>query len=111
MPSKELVSATTVPLVLALLAERESYGYALIKRVRELSDAHLQWTEGMLYPVLRWMEENDLIASEWREVEGRQRKYYRLRPKGRTVLARERAEWLAVHQTFDKLWNNRPHST
>ena len=49
---KDLVAASATPLVLAILAEGDSYGYAIIKRVAELSGGHLQWTDGMLYPVL-----------------------------------------------------------
>ena len=79
MLSKELVAASTKPLLLALLAERESYGYELIQRVKELSDEEIEWTEGMLYPVLHRLEEEGLIESEWRDAEsGRQRRYYRL---------------------------------
>ena len=50
MLSKELVAASTVPLVLSVLTEGENYGYALIQRVRELSGGRIEWTEGMLYP-------------------------------------------------------------
>ena len=49
---KDLVAASATPLVLAILAEGESYGYAILKRVRELSDGELEWTDGMLYPLL-----------------------------------------------------------
>jgi hypothetical protein len=49
MLSKELVAASTKPLVLAILAQGESYGYELIRRVRELSGDRIQWSEGMLY--------------------------------------------------------------
>ena len=82
MLSKELIAASTVPLVLSVLTEGESYGYALIQRVREVSGGKIEWTEGMLYPVLHWMEKEELIESEWREGEsGRKRKYYRLSRK------------------------------
>lgn len=64
MLSKELVAASTVPLVLSILAEGEDYGYALIQRVRDLSAGKIEWTEGMVYPVLHWMEAQDLIESE-----------------------------------------------
>ena len=74
MLSKELVAASTVPLVLSVLEEGESYGYALIQRVRDLSGDQIQWTEGMLYPVLHWMEKEKLIESEWQEADsGRKR--------------------------------------
>jgi PadR family transcriptional regulator, regulatory protein PadR len=105
MLSKELVAASTVPLVLSVLTEGESYGYALIQRVRELSGGKIEWTEGMLYPVLHWMEREKLIESEWREAEtGRKRKYYRLRKEGRKELEHERERWMTVHETFSLLW-------
>jgi DNA-binding PadR family transcriptional regulator len=66
MLSKELVAASTVPLVLSVLTEGENYGYALIQRVVELSDGKIAWTEGMLYPVLHWMEEQKMLESEWK---------------------------------------------
>jgi PadR family transcriptional regulator, regulatory protein PadR len=105
MLAKELVAASTVPLVLSVLTEGENYGYALIQRVRELSCGKIEWTEGMLYPVLHWMEKEDLIESEWRESEtGRKRKYYRLRKEGHKALQEEQQQWLAVHETLAKLW-------
>ena len=110
--SKELVAASTVPLVLSVLAEGENYGYALIQRVRELSDDRIQWTEGMLYPVLHWMEEQGFIESEWRASEsGRQRKYYRLVKNGRKALKAEKEDWMSVHETLAKLWKTQTHLT
>jgi PadR family transcriptional regulator, regulatory protein PadR len=110
--SKELVAASTVPLVLSVLAESESYGYALIQRVRELSAGNIVWTEGMLYPVLHWMEDQGLVESEWKESEsGRKRKYYRLRQDGRKALETEKNQWLAVHTTLTRLWKMQPRLT
>jgi PadR family transcriptional regulator PadR len=112
MLTKELVAASTVPLVLSVLTEGESYGYALIQRVRELSGGRIEWTEGMLYPVLHWMEKEKLIESEWREAEtGRKRKYYRLRREGRKALHEEKERWLTVHDTLTKLWKPQLRST
>ncbi len=112
MLSKELVAASTVPLVLSVLTDGESYGYALIQRVRDLSGGRIEWTEGMLYPVLHWMEKEHLIESEWREAEtGRRRKYYRLRKEGRKELQMEKERWMSVHETLTKLWRTYPRST
>ena len=109
MLTKELVAASTVPLVLSVLTEGESYGYALIQRVRELSGGQIEWTEGMLYPVLHWMEKEGLIESQWREAEtGRKRKYYRLRKAGRKALQAEKTQWLTVHETLTRLWKRQP---
>lgn len=111
MLSKELVAASTVPLVLSILAEGENYGYALIRRVGELSGGRIEWTEGMLYPVLHWMEEQGLIESEWKQGDsGRKRKYYQLRKPGRTALAAEKTQWLTVHDTLTKLWKPQTRS-
>ena len=102
---KDLVAASATPLVLAILAEGESYGYAIIKRVGELSKGHLQWTDGMLYPVLHRLERHGLIASQWRSSEtGRRRKYYRLTEEGRTELEAERKRWQTVDATLNRIW-------
>ena len=113
MLAKELIAASTVPLVLSTLTKGECYGYALIQQVRELSGGKIQWTEGMLYPVLHWMEREGLIEAEWREAEtGRKRKYYRLRKEGREALQVEKQQWLTVHDTLAKLWKQpRPRLT
>jgi len=112
MLTKELVAASTVPLVLSVLTRGESYGYELIQRVRELSGGRIEWTEGILYPVLHWMEDEDLIEAEWREAEtGRKRKYYRLRKEGRKALQDEQQQWLTVHETLTKLWKTQPRLT
>jgi PadR family transcriptional regulator PadR len=110
--SKELVAASTTPLVLSILSDRENYGYALMQRVHELSGGDVQWSEGMLYPVLHWMEKEKLIESEWRGAEsGHRRKYYRLRPQGRRALNKEKDRWMAVHNLLIKLWKPQPRLT
>jgi DNA-binding PadR family transcriptional regulator len=112
MLSKELVAASTVPLVLSVLADGENYGYALIQQVRELSGGQIVWTEGMLYPVLHWMEDQGLVTSEWKEGDaGRRRKYYRLCKTGRKALQAEKSQWLMVHSTLSKLWKTHPNLT
>jgi PadR family transcriptional regulator, regulatory protein PadR len=102
---KDLVAASATPLVLAILAEGESYGYAIIKRVGELSHGHVQWTDGMLYPVLHRLERNGLVAAKWASSEsGRRRKYYRLTKDGRAQLEAERKRWQIVDATLHRVW-------
>jgi PadR family transcriptional regulator PadR len=102
---KDLVAASATPLVLGILAESESYGYAIIKRVGELSNGQVQWTDGMLYPVLHRLERHGLVASRWRSAEsGRRRKYYRLTKEGRTQLEAERKRWQVVDATLNRIW-------
>lgn len=103
--TKDLVAASAVPLVLSLLEEGESYGYAIIQRVRSLSDGEIEWTDGMLYPVLHRLEEQGFITSRWQESEaGRKRKYYSLKMAGRKALREQKEQWLLVHATLGKLW-------
>ena len=103
--NKDLVAASSTPLVLAILAEGDSYGYAILKRVRELSGGELEWTDGMLYPVLHRLERSGLIESRWESAEsGRRRKYYRITGAGREQLADERRQWRTVDEALDKIW-------
>jgi PadR family transcriptional regulator, regulatory protein PadR len=103
--SKDLVAASATPLVLAILAEGDSYGYAIIKRVTELSGGRLQWTDGMLYPVLHRLERQGYVASKWSTSEtGRKRKYYRITKAGQALLAAQRRQWQAVDDTLRGVW-------
>ena len=103
--NKDLVAASATPLVLAILAEGDSYGYAIIKRVAELSGGQLQWTDGMLYPVLHRLERLGHVAAEWSTSEnGRKRKYYRITEDGRAQLAVQRRQWEVVDETLRGIW-------
>lgn len=111
MISRELVAASSRPIVLSILAEQPSYGYAIIQRVRELSHEAIEWTDGMLYPVLHRLEKEGHIESEWvRGETGRERKYYRLTESGRKQKQTEQAQWLKVHNTMARLWKIKPAS-
>lgn len=104
--NKDLVAASSTPLVLAILAEGDSYGYAILKRVRELSGGHMAWTDGMLYPVLHRLERLGYIEATWAAPEsGRRRKYYRMTARGRAQLAEERRQWQAVDATLRGIWS------
>ena len=103
--NNDLSAASSTPLVLAILAEGDSYGYAILQRVRELSGGRLAWTDGMLYPVLHRLERLGHIAARWEVAEsGRRRKYYRITAQGRAQLAEERRQWQAVDATLRGLW-------
>jgi PadR family transcriptional regulator len=105
MLTKELVAASTEPLILSLLSRGESYGYALIQAVKELSGNRIEWTDGMLYPVLHRMEREGWIQSRWRESEnGRKRKYYSIKKDGKKALEEQRDQWITVSQVLKRLW-------
>ena len=102
---KDLVAASATPLVLAILMEGDSYGYAIIKRVAALSAGHLQWTDGMLYPVLHRLERQGLVATKWGVSDnGRKRKYYRITRDGRLQLVAQRQQWQVVDDTLRGIW-------
>ncbi len=103
--SKDLTAASATPLILAILKERDSYGYAIIKRVKEMSENEIVWTEGMLYPVLHRLEEQKFIESYWQKSEaGRQRKYYRISERGLEELQLQKKQWEIVVSALAKTW-------
>jgi PadR family transcriptional regulator, regulatory protein PadR len=105
MISKALVAASTKPLILSILLGGENYGYMIIRKVKDLSSGKLEWSDGMIYPVLSRLERDGFIRSQWKLSEGgKHRKYYTLTDWGRKDLVRERAEWLCVHQALSQLW-------
>src|SRR5436305_14899019 len=105
MIAKELVAASTEPLILSLLSRGESYGYAIIQEVKKLSGDQMQWTDGMLYPVLHRMEENGWIKSRWVETDnGRKRKYYSIKKDGKRALEGQREQWATGHSVLAGLW-------
>jgi DNA-binding PadR family transcriptional regulator len=105
MMEKELVAASTEPLILTLLSKGESYGYALIQEVKRLSGDKIAWTDGMLYPVLHRMEDNGWIKSRWVKIDnGRKRKYYSIKKEGRHALEEKREQWTVVSSVLTGLW-------
>ena len=103
--NKDLIAASSTPIVLAILSEEDSYGYAIIQRVRELSGGRMEWTDGMLYPVLHRLERLGHVEARWEVAEsGRRRKYYRITSRGRARLAEERRQWQAVDATLRGIW-------
>jgi DNA-binding PadR family transcriptional regulator len=89
-------------LVLAVLAalKEERYGYTLRK---ELADAGLEIDEGALYPMLRRLESQGLLTSEWREEDKRNKRFYRLSDDGARLLAELADEWRAINQSLNRL--------
>jgi DNA-binding PadR family transcriptional regulator len=107
--SKDLVAAAATPLVLSILAKGDSYGYAILKQVSDLSDGKLEWTDGLLYPLLHRLERTGMLDSTWgNSPEGRRRKYYRITDQGRTELAEQRRQWDAVVDTLRDAWLRTP---
>ena len=103
---KDPVAASATPLVLGILADGESYGYAILQQVRDLSAGELRWTDGMLYPLLHRLERLEYVEARWGEsAEGRRRKHYRITASGRAFLAEQRAQWRVVNDALGRVWS------
>lgn len=104
--AKDLVAASAVPLVLSILDEGESYGYAILKRIQELSGGELEWTDGMLYPLLHRLDRLGHVEARWDAPEGgRRRRYYRITDSGREALSEHRRQWEVVAGALQNAWN------
>lgn len=102
---KDLVAAMATPLVLSILAEGESYGYAILKRVKELSGGDIEWTDGMLYPLLHRLERLGYLRAEWgSSPEGRRRRNYVITEAGQRQLAVQQRQWATANRTLSSLW-------
>jgi DNA-binding PadR family transcriptional regulator len=104
--NKDLMAASSAPIVMAILARGDSYGYAIIQSVRELSGGRMEWTDGMLYPLLHRLERLGYVKTRWAVAEtGRKRKYYHITAAGRAQLEEEQQQWQAVDATMRRLWH------
>jgi PadR family transcriptional regulator, regulatory protein PadR len=94
-------------LILAVLGqlEVEHYGYTLRKA---LAEAGVEIEEGALYPMLRRLESQGLLASEWREEDRRNKRFYRLSPQGREILDRLAAEWRGLNASLSGILKGEP---
>ena len=101
---KDLVAASATPIVLSLLRQGDSYGYAIIRKVMEVSGERIAWTDGMLYPVLHRLEAAGFVRSNWKIAEnGRRRKYYSITRQGEAELERLKEQWDVVHRALQRL--------
>ncbi|MGD8538493.1 MAG: helix-turn-helix transcriptional regulator [Candidatus Aminicenantes bacterium] len=109
MIAKALIAASTKPMILSILLNGENYGYQIIQSVKRISGGQLEWSDGMLYPVLHRLEKDGFIRSKWKiSEEGRRRKYYIITDSGRAELEADIAQWKSVHDALSRLWNTQP---
>jgi PadR family transcriptional regulator PadR len=109
MASKGLMAASTKPLILSILKEGKNYGYFITQRVKDISGGTLEWSDGMLYPVLHRLEKEGFVDSEWIVTDtGRKRKYYSITELGKLELIAEQKNWMNVHAVFSNLWHLKP---
>lgn len=111
MITKALMAASTKPIILTILRGGEDYGYNIIQRVKELSGGTLDWSDGMLYPVLQRLEKENLISSQWVVSDGgRHRKYYKITPLGLQELVTEMGQWQSMIRALNLIWNPVPET-
>ena len=109
MLSKAMVAASTKPMILSILLGGEDYGYRILQRVKEMSGGAMTWSDNMLYPFLKRLEDDGFLAGRWQlSEEGRLRKYYRLTEAGRQELDVERRQWIQVNGALSRLWKPLP---
>lgn len=105
MISKNLTAASTKPIILGILKQGKSYGYLIIRKIKEMSGGKMEWSDGMLYPVLHRLEKDELIRSEWiMSDDSRPRKYYEISEKGKRELILEKDQWVQVNSVLSKIW-------
>jgi PadR family transcriptional regulator PadR len=105
MISKTLTAASTKPIILSILKQGNSYGYLIIKKIKEISGGQMSYTDGMLYPVLHRLEKEGLIQSNWTvEDDTRPRKYYQITDLGKQALVVEQQQWAHVTAVLEGLW-------
>ncbi|AXE39344.1 PadR family transcriptional regulator [Acidipropionibacterium virtanenii] len=101
---KDLVAASATPLILGVLSSGQDYGYSLLRRIGDASGGQIEWSEGMLYPLLHRLEQQGLITSRWgSSPEGRRRKYYAITTEGSVALEGRVRQWHLITETLDGL--------
>ena len=111
MISKNLTAASTKPIILGILKQGKSYGYLIIKKIKEISGGKMEYSDGMLYPVLHRLEKEGLIKSNWSmEDDTRPRKYYEITEEGKQSLLEEKQQWQQVNAVLNQLWNVKPNT-
>lgn len=109
MISKNLTAASTKPIILGILKQGSSYGYLIIKKIKEISGGEMKYSDGMLYPVLHRLEKEGLIQSKWTmNNESRPRKYYEITDEGKEALIVEKEQWQQVNAVLSKIWEVKP---
>ena len=100
---KELMKGSIDILLMSLLAEGDSYGYEMTKKLRVLSDDAYQMNEGTLYPALKRLEQKECIEPYWVEAtSGARRKYYRLTEMGRKQLTQKLKNWKQINSLIER---------
>lgn len=103
---KDLMGASSIPSILSILRNGDTYGYDINKQLREASGGRIAWKEGSLYPILKKMEDLKYIKSYWEMGDSdRPRKYYKITAIGKKAMDESREELIDMVAIMNKLWN------
>jgi PadR family transcriptional regulator len=94
----ELLKGHLDLLLLAVLQEGPSHGYAIIEELARRSGGEFNLPEGTIYPALHRLERSRLLSSHWQPVSGRRRRVYAVTAKGKNALSNQEQEWRAFHR-------------
>jgi DNA-binding PadR family transcriptional regulator len=101
---RELKRGSTEVLILALLEERSRHGYEIGRLIEERSEGAINFHIASLYPTLYRLEDQGIIEGRWVERPGyRRRRFYRITPAGRKLLARQRGVWRTFFAALDRV--------
>lgn len=102
--SKDLVAASATPMVLLVLSTGPDYGYSILRRIAEASGGRIEWSEGLLYPLLHRLERTGHITARWGvAASGRRRRYYTLTTDGAAELTSLESQWRLASRTISAL--------
>jgi PadR family transcriptional regulator PadR len=90
----------SLPLAVLAALRTEHYGYTLRKT---LAEHGMAIDEGTLYPLLRRLEDQGLLVSQWREEDKRKKRFYRLSPDGKLILKQLLTEWRSIHASLEEI--------
>lgn len=104
---KDLMAASSIPMILTIIKKEETYGYEIIQSIRTISKGNIEWQEGSLYPILKKLEKKELVRSRWSQgITGKKRKYYSITMKGANELGVYKYQWMLANKVMSDLWSS-----
>jgi PadR family transcriptional regulator PadR len=97
----KLLEGNLATVIMAILADGPNYGYAIVVEAERRTDGRMRIRQNALYPALHRLEGQRFVSGEWRDAQGRRRRYYRLTPQGKRELERKLARWREFASTMN----------
>ncbi|MGV8133597.1 MAG: PadR family transcriptional regulator [Mangrovibacterium sp.] len=104
--SRELIGASAALIILTVLTKGDSYGYEIVMKVKSLSNNEIKWQVAGIYPVLKKLEDNNMIKSYWKvQADQRPRRYYSIEADGKKQLEQNMRDWNMVQSVINAVRN------